>query len=138
MAADIGVGPTRINDVMLVFKSYVSRVGAGPFPTEISQERAEELDIVEFGTVTGRRRRIGTFDFNFAKRAVMINGATQLVITCVDKLFKGALNARRWDKLPDDAKEFLTKIERELETPVTIISTGPDIDDIIDLRAEKM
>jgi len=138
LAADIGVGPTKIDDVLLVFKSYVSRVGAGPFPTEITQERAEELDIVEFGTVTGRRRRIGMFDFDFAKRAVMINGATQLAITCVDKLFKGALGTRRWDKLPDDAQEFLNKIELELETPVTIISTGPGIDDVIDLRSKKM
>ncbi len=138
LAADIGVGPTKVDDVLLVFKAYVSRVGAGPFPTEISQERAEELDIVEFGTVTGRRRRIGMFDFELAKRAVMINGATQLAVTCLDKLFKSASNVRRWEDLPEDAKKFLGKIESELETPVTIISTGPGVDDIIDLRSKKM
>jgi adenylosuccinate synthase len=138
LAADVGVGPTKVDDVILVFKSYASRVGAGPFPTEISQERAEELGIVEFGTVTGRRRRIGMFDFNFARRAVMVNGATQLVVTCLDRMFKGASGVRKWAQLPDDAKEFLDRIEKELDTPVTMISTGPEIEDIIDLRSEKL
>lgn len=137
LAADVGVGPTKVNDVLLVFKAYVSRVGAGPFPTEISQEKAEEMGIVEFGTVTGRRRRIGTFDFDLAKRAVMINGATQVAITCLDRLFKGASGVRNWEQLPSDAKEFVKKIEKELEVPVTIISTGRELDNIIDLRGKK-
>lgn len=137
LAADVGVGPTKVNDVLLVFKAYVSRVGAGPFPTEISQEKAEEMGIVEFGTVTGRRRRIGTFDFDLAKRAVMINGATQVAITCLDRLFKGASGVRNWEQLPSDAKEFVKKIEKELEVPVTIISTGSELDNIIDLRGKK-
>ncbi|MDI6643063.1 MAG: adenylosuccinate synthetase [Candidatus Hodarchaeaceae archaeon] len=138
LAADVGVGPTKVDDVMLVFKAYVSRVGAGPFPTEIPQEKAEELGIVEFGTVTGRRRRIGTFDFDLAKRSVMINGATQLTITCLDRLFKGASGIRSWDQLPSEAKEFVEKIEKELEVPVTIISTGAALDSIIDMRAQKL
>lgn len=137
LAADVGVGPTKVNDVLLVFKAYVSRVGAGPFPTEISQEKAEEMGIVEFGTVTGRRRRIGTFDFDLARRAVMINGATQVAITCLDRLFKGASGVRNWEQLPSDAKEFVKKIEKELEVPVTIISTGSELDNIIDLRGKK-
>ena len=138
LAADVGVGPTKVDDVMLVFKAYVSRVGAGPFPTEIPQEKAEGLGIVEFGTVTGRRRRIGMFDFDMAKRAVMINGATQLTITCMDRLFKGASGVRDWGQLPSEAKEFVEKIERELGVPVTIISTGSGLDNIIDRRAEKL
>lgn len=138
LAADVGVGPTKVDDVMLVFKAYVSRVGAGPFPTEMSQEKAEELGIVEYGTVTGRRRRIGTFDFDLAKRSVMINGATQLVITCLDRLFKGASGIRNWDQLPSEAKEFVEKIEKELGVPVTMISTGTGLDSIVDRRAEKL
>ena len=138
LAADVGVGPTKIDDVMLVFKAYVSRVGAGPFPTEISQEKAEKLGIVEYGTVTGRRRRIGTFDFDLAKRSVMINGATQLTITCLDRLFKGASGIKNWKQLPEEAKELVKKIESELGVPVTIISTGSGLDNIIDMRAEKL
>jgi adenylosuccinate synthase len=138
LAADVGVGPTKIDDVMLVFKAYVSRVGAGPFPTEISQEKAEEMGIVEYGTVTGRRRRIGTFDFDLAKRSAMINGATQLTITCLDRLFKGASGMKSWKQLPDDAKRFVKKIEDEIGVPVTIISTGSGLENIIDMRAEKL
>ncbi|MEW6222124.1 MAG: adenylosuccinate synthetase [Candidatus Hadarchaeota archaeon] len=138
LAADVGLGPTKVDDVMLIFKAYVSRVGAGPFPTEIPQEEAERLGIVEFGTVTGRRRRIGTFDFDLARRAAMINSATQLTVTCLDRLFKGAAGAKRPDQLPADAKEFLEKIEREVGVPVTIASTGSGVDDIVDMREEKM
>ncbi len=138
LAADVGVGPTRVDDVMLVFKAYVSRVGAGPFPTEITQEKAEQMGIVEFGTVTGRRRRIGTFDFDLAKRSAMINGATQLTITCIDRLYKNASGAKKWDQLPSEAKEFVEKIEKEIGLPVTLISTGTEPDNIIDMRAEKL
>jgi adenylosuccinate synthase len=138
LAADVGVGPTKVDHVMLVFKAYVSRVGAGPFPTEISQEKAEEMGIVEFGTVTGRRRRIGTFDFDLAKRSAMINGATQLAITCLDRLFKGASRVKNWKELPDEAKKFVKKIEDEVGVPVTIISTGSELQDVIDMRAEKL
>ena len=138
LAADVGVGPTLVDDVMLIFKVYTSRVGLGPFPTEISQEKAEELGIVEFGTVTGRRRRIGLFDFDLAKRAVMINGATQLTITCLYRLFKDASKVQKWNQLSKDAKDFVDRIEDELDVPVTIVSTGSGIEDIIDLRSEKM
>ena len=138
LAADVGVGPTKVDDVMVIFKAYTSRVGLGPFPTEISQEKAEELGIVEFGTVTGRRRRIGMFDFDLAKRAVMINGATQLTITNLDRLFKEAAKAQKWDQLPKEAKDHVNRIEEELDVPVTIVSTGSDVYDVIDLRSEKL
>ncbi|MFN4132962.1 MAG: adenylosuccinate synthetase [Candidatus Hadarchaeales archaeon] len=137
-AADVGIGPTKIDEVVLVFKAYVSRVGAGPFPTEMPQEEAERLGIVEFGTVTGRRRRIGHFDFDLAERSAMINGATQIVLTCVDRLFKGAAGAKRWEDLPDDAKTFVKKVEEKTGVPVTIISTGEGIFDVIDMRKEKL
>jgi adenylosuccinate synthase len=136
-AADVGMGPTSVDDVVLVFKAYVSRVGEGPFPTEMPQEEADRLGIVEFGTVTGRRRRIGHFDFELAKRSAMINGATQLAITCIDRLFSGASNAKKWQDLPSDAKAYIKKIEDQVGVPVTIVSTGKEQEDIIDLRAEK-
>ena len=138
LASDIGVGPTEVDEVVLVFKAYASRVGAGPFPTEIPEAEAERLGIVEYGTVTGRRRRIGLFDFELAKRAAMISGATQLVITCVDRLFKGAAGVREFDGLPDDARAFVGRVEREIGVPVTLISTGRGIEDVIDLRSEKL
>ena len=71
----MGLGPTRVDEVIAVFKSYITRVGEGPFPTEISQEEAEEMGLEEYGTVTGRRRRIGLFDMEMARESCMINGA---------------------------------------------------------------
>jgi len=138
MLADVGVGPTKVSEVILVFKAYVSRVGAGTFPTEISQEEAEKLGIVEYGTVTGRRRRIGRFDFELAKRAAMINGATQLAITCIDRLFKGCEGARRFTELTGDARKFIERVEEETGVPVTLVSTGEGIEDIIDLSRGKL
>lgn len=136
LAADVGVGPTKVDDVMLVFKAYVSRVGAGPFATEIPPDRSEELGIIEYGTVTRRRRRIGEFDFELARRSVMINGATQLALTCLDRLFKGCRGARSLDELTPEARAFVKGLEDELGVPVTLISTGPDIGNMIDLRAK--
>jgi len=136
LAADVGVGPTKVDDVMLVFKAYVSRVGAGPFATEISPEKSEELGIVEYGTVTRRRRRIGEFDFELARRSIMINGATQLALTCLDRLFKGCRGARSLDELTTEARAFVKGLEDKLGVPVTLISTGPDIGNMIDLRAK--
>lgn len=138
LAADVGVGPTKIDDVLLVFKAYVSRVGGGPFPTEMPPEEAQKLGIIEYGTVTGRRRRIGSFDFELAKRSAMINGATQVALTCLDRLFKEASGASSWGQLPRKAQAFVERVERELGVPVTIISTGIELAHIIDLRAEKL
>ena len=66
-AADVGVGPTKIDEVINVFKAYISRVGEGPFPTEMTQEEAESKGLEEYGVVTGRRRRIGYFDMELEK-----------------------------------------------------------------------
>lgn len=134
LAADVGIGPTKVDDVVLVFKAYVSRVGAGPFVTEMAPEKAEGLGIVEYGTVTQRRRRIGEFDFELAKRSVMINGATQLALTCLDRLFSGCSGARSLKDLTPEAGAFVKNMEDKLGVPVKIISTGPDMDDTIDLR----
>ncbi len=138
LAADVGVGPTRVDDVLLVYKAYVSRVGSGPFPTEMPPEQAEKMGIVEHATVTGRRRRIGEFDFDLAKRAAMINGATQIALTCVDRLFEGSAKAKNFEQLPSDAKVFVKRVEEELDLPVILISIGPGIEDTLDLRSEKL
>jgi len=136
-AADVGVGPRKIDEVIIVFKSFPSRVGAGPFPTEMPQEKAEEMGIVEYGTVTGRRRRSGFFDFQMAKSAAVINSASQIALTCIDYLDKNAKGITSYKKLPPKAKSFINEVEKKVGVPVTIISTGPEIGDTIDLRKEK-
>jgi adenylosuccinate synthase len=87
-AAGIGVGPTRIDRVIGVAKAYVTRVGEGPFPTEIEgseQERVRELG-GEVGTVTGRIRRCGWLDLVALRYAVRVNGITSLALTKLDVL----------------------------------------------------
>lgn len=138
IAADVGIGPTRVDEVIVVFKSFPTRVGSGPFPTEIPQEEAEKMGIVEYGTVTGRRRRIGLWDGNMARYAAMINGATQVAITGIDKLDRECYGVKEWDKLTPKAKEFIEKVENDVKVPVTLISTGPEMNQIIDLRKDKL
>jgi adenylosuccinate synthase len=137
-AADVGVGPTRIDDVIIVFKSYITRVGEGPFPSEMPESEAEEMGIEEYGTVTGRRRRVGLFDMELAKEACMINGATQIALTCVDRLFPNCEKTQDYSTLSGETKSFIDEIEKETGVPVTIISTGPDLNDTIDLRKELL
>jgi adenylosuccinate synthase len=134
ICADIGLGPTKVDEVIVVFKSYVTRVGTGPLDNELSLEDAEKKGWSEFGTVTGRQRRAANFDFDLARRAIMLNGATQISITKLDVLFTDCAGETSYDKLSADAKAFITNIEKELNTPVTIIGTGPAVNDVIDRR----
>jgi len=136
IAVDVGIGPTKIDEVMVVFKAYTSRVGGGPFPTQISEEEAEKMGIIEHGTVTGRRRSIGTFDWDLGKKSVRINGATQLAVNCIDKMFPDAVGAKTWNDLPTEAREHIKKIEEVLKVPVTLVGVGPEVEEVIDLRNE--
>ncbi|NJE31426.1 adenylosuccinate synthetase [Thermococcus sp. 18S1] len=134
IASDVGIGPTRVDDVIVVFKSFPTRVGEGPFPTEMSQEEAEKLGLVEYGTVTGRRRRVGWFDFEFARYSARLNGATMLALTMLDKYDKDAFGVTDYDKLPRTAREFVEEIEERVGVPVGLIKTGPELEHIIDRR----
>jgi adenylosuccinate synthase len=87
-AVSFGIGPQRIDEVLGVSKAYVTRVGEGPFPSEIegeAQERVRELG-AEFGTVTGRERRCGWLDLVALRFAVRVNGVTSLALTKLDVL----------------------------------------------------
>lgn len=134
--ADVGVGPTAITDVVVIFKAYVTRVGTGPMAGELSSEEAQKRGWQEFGTVTGRERRAAPFDFALARRAVNLNGATQIAITKLDVVFPESKGGKEFSRLPSSAKEFITNIEREVGVPVTLVGTGPAADDIIDRRSK--
>ena len=87
-AVSFGIGPNRIEEVLGVAKAYVTRVGEGPFPSEIvgpGQERVQTLG-QEFGTVTGRERRCGWLDLVALRFAVRVNGITSLALTKLDVL----------------------------------------------------
>lgn len=134
ICADVGLGPKNVDEVIVVFKSYVTRVGTGPLANELSLEEAQNKGWSEFGTVTGRQRRAADFDFELARRAIMLNSATQISITKLDVLYPECAGKTSFDEISEDAKSFIKNIEEKLKTPVTIIGTGPAINDVIDRR----
>jgi adenylosuccinate synthase len=136
IAADNGVGPTRIDDVIVVFKAYPTRVGEGPFSTEMTSEKSDSMGIQEFGTVTHRKRRIGGWDGDMARYSAMINGCTQAAITGIDHVDKTCFGVTEYGKLTKKAKNFLKIAEDDIGSPITLISTGPEMTQIIDLRNE--
>jgi len=139
-AADADIGPKAIGEIYVVYKAYVSRVGKGFMHSEWTEEQAEQCGISEKGTVSGRIRRLGDFDMNLAKKSMVGNTGTQAAITCIDRLFEGNSNIIDFNKLTPEAKNFLDNISTCLKDKspyfngITLISTGPNLEDTIDLR----
>ena len=165
----LGIAPRDINEVYGIFKAYTTRVGSGPFPTEINGEDGELMAKAgnEFGSTTGRARRCGWLDLVALKYAIQINGVTQLIMMKGDvlsgfkkikicasyssekksadefpfNLSKNEIKPKYiefpgWEKdisdinseneLPKEFISYMNFIEEELETPIKIISVGPD------------
>ncbi len=134
--SEAGLGPKHAGEIIVVFKSYVTRVGGGPLPGELSEEEAAKRGWLEIATVTGRKRRAAPFNYEFARRAVRVNSATQIAVTKLDVLFPKAKGKRRWEELPVEARNWIERVEEELKTPVTLIGTGEEVLDTIDRRRE--
>ena len=176
LATSVGIGsgfPKSIySDVLGVAKAYTTRVGAGPFPTELFCEEGQKIADLghEFGATTGRPRRCGWLDLVALKYSAKLNNLTELCITKLDvldtfeeikvcvgykvngedipfksrllhkaepvyKLFKGwncsLADCENYDTLPDEAKEFLSYIEDYVEVKISLISNGPNREDLI-------
>ncbi len=134
IASEAGVGPTRVDDVLIVYKSFITRVGTGPLPGEITKEEAQERGWFETAAGTGRDRRSAPFDFELATKVAKINGATQAAVTKLDCMFPKCQSVKKFDALPTDAKQFIKEVENETGLPVVLIGTGPEALDIIDRR----
>ncbi|MBP1839637.1 adenylosuccinate synthase [Formosa algae] len=165
----LGVAPNSIGEVFGIFKAYTTRVGSGPFPTELFDEDGATMAKVghEFGATTGRARRCGWLDLVALKYACQVNGVTQLMMMKADVLsgfkslkvctaykYKGEViehfpyniepenvepvytEFSGWSedltKMSDDSQlpkalnDYIVFLEKELETPITIVSVGPD------------
>lgn len=164
----LGIGPNKIGDVYGIMKAYCTRVGAGPFPTELFDETGKSIRELghEYGAVTGRERRCGWIDLVALRYAIMINGVTKLIMMKSDVLdsfdtIKACVaykqNGKVIDYFPYDIEhgiepvyqefkgwktdmtkitneiqfpkaftDYITFLERQLETPITIVSIGPD------------
>jgi adenylosuccinate synthase len=134
ICSDVGIGPKRVDEVLVVFKAYVTRVGGGPLQNEIGNEEAKRLGWAEFGSVTGRRRRASPFNMDLAKKAISLNSATHLAITKLDVVFPESAGIREFTKLQMGPRKFIESIEAETGLTVTLIGTGVDVDDVIDRR----
>lgn len=156
MCAGSGIGPSRITHTLGVVKAYSTRVGNGPFPTEETNlpftSKAREI-----GTTTGRQRRMGWFDAPIVKRAVELNGIDSLAITKLDVLdgveqlkictgykadgapiyeqlpgWKGKTEGvTEEQRLPKEARAYLKRIQELCEAPISLISTGPEREQLI-------
>lgn len=165
----LGIAPRHIGEVYGIFKAYSTRVGSGPFPTELLDEEGERMRKQgnEFGSTTGRPRRCGWIDLPSLKYSIMINGVTQLLMMKADvlsifptikvcthyKLKDGTVTnmlpyefvnekitplyteLKGWNKplsglsedtIPSELNEYMEFLEKELNVPITILSTGPD------------
>lgn len=134
IAADVGLGPTNVDSVLVVFKAYVTRVGEGFLRDELLSEEVAKRGWEEFGAVTGRKRRAAPFDFDLAQRAVMLNGATQIAITKLDIVYPSAMGVTNYRELSSEAKSFIKTVEDETHVPVTLIGTGPSVEGVVDRR----
>jgi len=165
----LGIAPNKIKDVFGIFKAYTTRVGSGPFPTELFDKDGETMAKIgnEFGATTGRPRRCGWLDLVALKYAVHVNGVTKLMMMkgdvlsgfstlkiCTAYKYKGETithlpyniepenvtpiytEMKGWSEdltkmttaseLPKELNEYIDFLEKELETPITIVSVGPD------------
>ena len=165
-----GCGPNSINYVLGITKAYTTRVGEGPFPTELKDKTGEELGTrgKEFGTVTSRKRRCGWFDGVLVRQTIKISGIDGIALTKLDvldeldeikmciayeingkkidhlpagveeqlkakpiyKIFKGWKSStkgmKKFEDLPDNAKNYVKELENFIDTKVSCISTGPE------------
>lgn len=122
----LGIAPNRVGEVFGIFKAYCTRVGEGPFPTELFDEVGEKLGQIgrEFGAVTGRKRRCGWIDLVALKYAVMVNGVTQLIMMKSDVLdsFESIkacvayeIDGKEYDYLPYDITENVKPIFTDID-----------------------
>jgi adenylosuccinate synthase len=134
ICSDVGIGPKKVSEVMVVLKAYVTRVGSGPLVGELGQEETTLKGWTEYGSVTGRLRRASPFNFELAKRSIMLNSATQVALTKLDIVFPADAGKKEFNGLSLEAKKFVNKIEEEIGLKVAVIGTGQEIDDIIDRK----
>ena len=164
----LGIGPNKIGEVYGIMKAYCTRVGAGPFPTELFDETGALIRQLghEYGAVTGRERRCGWIDLVALRYSIMVNGVTQLIMMKSDVLdgfdtIKACVAYKQdgkqidyfpydiekgiepvyvelpgWktdmtkicseSEFPEQFKQYVAFLEQQLETPIKIISVGPD------------
>jgi adenylosuccinate synthase len=142
--ADAGIAPNRVRRVAMVTRTYPIRVGgtsgpmALPIETKVVADRSglplDQIDKTEVGTISGTRRRMAEFDWEQLRRSAVLNGATDIALTFADYITAENQNARRFDQLSNETKEFIAEVERVANAPVSLISTRFHRFSVIDRR----
>lgn len=146
--ADAGINPLLVRRVIMVARTYPIRVQNPPGGTsgymsgettfdEISRRSGKNLDEIkktEKGSVTGRPRRIGEFDWDLISRAALLNGATDVALTFADYISAENENAHRFEQLTPETIDMVEEVERVTEAQVSLIATGFGPRSIIDRR----
>ncbi|PCI34994.1 MAG: adenylosuccinate synthase [Flavobacteriaceae bacterium] len=118
----LGVAPNQIGEVFGIFKAYVTRVGSGPFPTELFDKNGEDMGRIgnEFGATTGRERRCGWLDLVALKYSVQINGVTQLMMMKADVLsgFETLKVCTKYNYKGEEISHFPYNVEEHNVTPI--------------------
>lgn len=134
VCAESGVGPSRVDTVLIVYKAFMTRVGTGELPGELSKEEALRRGWFETAAGTGRERRSAPLNFDLARKVARVHGATEAAVTKLDVLYPSCKGATRYDELSKEARNFIAQVEKASGVPVTIIGTGPGALDIVDRR----
>jgi len=138
-ADDVLLSWRNIRNVMLVVKAMPTRegrqysendMGSG---RELSEQEIIDRGLVEISSIEGKIRRKAEFDFDMLKKAVEVNGATQIAVTFLEHAFPEVKNAKNWADISKEARLFIDKIERETSTAVTLLNTGKAYNNIIDI-----
>jgi adenylosuccinate synthase len=140
--SEVGLAPTLVSDVVVVFRTFPIRVAgnSGPLPNEMTWEElarraGSPSPFSEFTTVTKKLRRVGEFDWDQAEEAVRINRPSRLALHGMDYISFSDRGARRLSDLSFESRRFIERVESRLAVPVHFIFTGPRNEDIIDLAA---
>ncbi len=104
LLSQTGVGPKRADNIILVFKAFVSRVGKGPLARELQSDEVVKRGWTEHGTVSGRLRRAAPFDLDFARDSIRLNTPTDIALTKLDVIYPKANGVREFEKLPKDCQ----------------------------------
>jgi len=142
LLGDVGVSPRLVDEIIMVLRTYPIRSCNGPLCNETSWDAIKKdaginHEMKEMSTVTKRVRRVGEFDDAQVEKAIKICRPTQIALTFLDYINYDDYKKSKYTDLSKKSKDFIKRIEQRYQVPVTLIGTGPDINDIIDLRGNK-
>lgn len=143
LCGNAGVSVRLVEHIILVIRTYPIRGAHGAMKYEltwndVARESGYPGKLEEMTTVTKHVRRVGKMDLDWVKRAIMVERPTQIALTFVDYVNYQDFGVEKWASLSKKTRDYIVELEKKLEVPITLISTGPDNLHTIDLRKQKL